>query len=123
MIENPHASVLMLLPDPGLTAKNEALLAEKLAKLKAEMSAAEVQEIIDRTLQLRAYQSEPTPQEIMELIPMLSISDLKKTSDPLINSEKPAGDIRRLYHEIETNGINYVRFMFDIRTASCRYSH
>ena len=31
------------------------------------------QEIIDRTLQLRAYQSEPTPQEIMELIPMLSI--------------------------------------------------
>ena len=115
MIENPHASVLMLLPDPGLTAKNEALLAEKLAKLKAEMSAAEVQEIIDRTLQLRSYQSEPTPQEIMEMIPMLSISDLKKTSDPLINIEKPAGDIRRLYHEIETNGINYVRFMFDIR--------
>ena len=115
MIENPHASILMLLPDPGLTAKNEAVLAEKLAKLKEEMPAEDIQKIIDQTKQLRVYQSEPTPPEIMEMIPMLSISDLKKTAEPLVWSERPAADVKRLHHDIETNGINYLRLMFDIR--------
>ncbi len=114
MLNNAHASVMMLLPQAGLTAKNEAALADKLAALKAAMTEEEIGQIVDATHQLRRYQSEPTPPEIMQMIPMLTIDDLKKHPDPLDNHEMQIGDMKCLHHPIETNGIDYVRLLFDV---------
>ena len=68
MLNNTHASVLMLLPEPGLAMKNEAQLANRLAAIKTSMTEEEAARVIEGTHQLRRYQSEPTPQKILEMI-------------------------------------------------------
>lgn len=40
---------------------------------------------------------------------------MKKEAMPYVNEEKKVGDTVLLYHDIYTNGIGYLRFMFDLR--------
>ncbi len=115
MLDNDHASVLVLKPERGLATKNEEALAEKLEAYKAGLSEEEIQQLIEDTKALRAYQAEPSPKEVIEMIPLLSIDDIKKEAEPLINEAIETEHTFMLYHDIETNGIDYVQLIFDIR--------
>ena len=115
LIHNTHKSVVVVKPVKGLTGRKEKALAETLAKKKAAMSREEVERIVRETEELRLYQEEPSSKEDLEKIPLLSRADMKKEAMPYINEEKKVGDTVLLYHDIYTNGIGYLRFMFDLR--------
>ncbi|MCH5253657.1 MAG: insulinase family protein, partial [Lachnospiraceae bacterium] len=51
----------------------------------------------------------------LEKIPLLTRADMKKEAEAYVNEEKKVGDTVLLYHDIFTNGIGYLRFMFDLR--------
>ncbi len=115
LINNTHKSIVVVKPVKGLTGRKEKALADELAKKKASMSREEIERIVRETEELRQYQEEPSPKEDLEKIPLLSRADMKKEAAPYINEEKKAGDTVLLYHDIYTNGIGYLRFMFDLR--------
>ena len=115
LLHNTHKSVVVVRPVKGLTGQKEKALADELAKKKASMSREEIERIVRETEELRRYQEEPSPKEDLEKIPLLSRADMKKEAAPYINEEKKVGDTVLLYHEIYTNGIGYLRFMFDLR--------
>ncbi len=117
LIRNTHKSVVVVRPVKGLTGKKEKELADKLAGIKSAMSMEEIQTIVEETAALKKYQEEPSRKEDLEKIPLLTRADMRKEATAYINEEKNVGGTVLLYHDIFTNGIGYLRFMFDLKNV------
>ena len=115
LIHNTHKSVVVVKPVKGLTGIREKQLAKELAKKKASMSAEEIERVVEETAALKRYQEEPSRREDLEKIPLLAREDMKREAVPYCNEEKKVDDTVLLYHDVFTNGIGYLRFMFDLR--------
>lgn len=115
LLRNTHKSLVTVKPVKGLTGKKERKLAEALAAKKAQMSDAQIRQIVKETVELKEYQEEPSPKEDLEKIPLLTRADMRKEATAYRNTEKKVGDTVLLHHDVFTNGIGYLRFMFDLR--------
>ena len=115
LIHNPHASVVVIEPERGLNAKRDEALAEKLAAYKESLNKDEIKQLIEDTKHLKQYQEESSPKEDLEKIPMLKREDMKREAAPLYNKIKKCGDTTIVHHEMFSNGIDYLRILFDIR--------
>ena len=115
LLRNTHKSLVTVKPVKGLTGKKEQKLAEALATKKAQMSDAQIRQIVKETAELKEYQEEPSPKEDLEKIPLLTRADMRKEATAYRNTEKKVGDTVLLHHDVFTNGIGYLRFMFDLR--------
>ena len=118
MLDNTHVSIVMIEPECGLNAKKEKKLEEQLAAYKASLSADEIKALIEDTANLKQYQEEPSPKEDLEKIPMLKRSDMKKEASPFINEVRDCDGTTVLFHEMFTNRINYLDFLFDVTDLS-----
>ena len=118
LLDNTHGSVVMICPKKGLTAKKDKELSEKLQDYKNSLSEEQVEKLIKNTKELREYQEEPTPEDVLEKIPVLKVSDISEEIAPVYNEELKAGKVPFIYHEIETNGIGYLDVLFDLRTLT-----
>ncbi len=114
LLENTHKSIVVVRPVKGLTGKRERALAESLAAKKAAMSRGEIAGIVKETEALADYQDAPDRPEDLEKIPLLERTDIGKKARPFCNEERKVGDTTLLYHDIFTNGIGYLRFLFDL---------
>ena len=115
LLKNNHRTIVVVEPAKGLTGKKDKALEEKLAQKKAELTKEQLEEIVAQTKALKQYQEEPSSKEDLEKIPLLTRADMKKEAEKYVNEEKKAGSTVLLYHDIFTNGIGYLRFMFDLR--------
>ncbi len=115
LLDNAHKSILVLAPSKGMTARKDAALQKKLQEWKKALGREELEEIVRQTRELVAYQEEPNSKEDLARIPLLEREDIKKEAEPYINEEHKTSDgTLVLEHDIYTNGIAYLRFMFDI---------
>ena len=113
LLDNPHASVLILKPKKGLTAAKEKKTAEKLAALKESLSEEEIEQMVEDTKALAAYQEETDPPEALACIPLLSRQDLKREGDHYKNEEQDVTGFPLIFHEYGTNGIGYFNLFFN----------
>ena len=95
---------------------------DRLAAIKASLSEDELQNIIDKTTELKKFQATDDSQEARATIPQLELSDLTKevVEYPIAISknEKDTG-VTVLRHELSsTSGIAYVGFGVDISALS-----
>lgn len=118
LIENTHKSIIVLNPEHGLNEKREEKVKEKLAAYKASLSKEEIQKLVEDTKALKQYQEEPTSKEDLLKIPLLSIEDIEKKAQPLINQEEEIEGVKVLHHNLFTNGIAYVNLAFRMNTIS-----
>ena len=117
-LNNPHSSILSLVPKKGLTALRDAETAKKLEELKAGLSKEEVEKMVEETKALAAFQEAPDSKEAIETIPLLDRSDLKREIEPTKNEERTVNNIPVVFHDYFTNGIAYISLLFDSnRTA------
>lgn len=114
LLNNPHRTVVVLSPEKGLTTKKDEELRASLEKYKNTLSEEALDAIIKETRELERYQEEPSPREALLKIPLLTREDIKKEAEDYVNEERYAGDTLVLFHDIFTNGIGYLRFVFDI---------
>ncbi|MCR5790396.1 MAG: insulinase family protein, partial [Lachnospiraceae bacterium] len=114
LLKNSHASIVILRPEKGLTAKNERKLQEKLQAYQDSLSKEELQKIVTDTAALLAYQEEEDSPEAMASIPLLQISDIRKEAKPIIYEEDETAGVKLLTHKIFTNGIGYLTLSFDM---------
>ena len=112
LLENPHGSLVIIRPKRGLTAEQDEALKKKLAAYKESLTAEERTGIVESTRHLKEYQSEPSPQEELEKIPLLEREDIGKEAMPFQNEELTAGEAKLVYHDLFTNGIGYVSLIF-----------
>ncbi len=115
LLDNSFSSVVLLKPEKGLTAKKEAVAAEKLKNYKNSLSAEEIEKLISDTKALKDYQDEPSTEEELSTIPVLQISDIEKKAEGFMNEEVEDSGIKYLFHDYFTNGIVYLSFVFNLK--------
>ncbi len=118
LLDNAHRTVVVLEPQKGLTEKKEEELAKKLADYKASLSEEEIERIVKETQELKEYQETPDDPENLKKIPLLKLSDLKKEAEKFVYEERNCDGVKILFHDIFTNGIDYLTFVFDLKNLS-----
>ncbi len=113
LLDNPFEAFLAVSPKKNLTAMEEEKVAKKLAVYKASLSEEELLQLIEQTRALREYQETPSPQEALEMIPMLRREDISKEPEEIIWEKKSAHGVKVIHHEMFTSGIGYLKVMFD----------
>ena len=113
LLSKKNGAVITLKPVAGLNSKYEKEQEEKLAKIKSQMSEQEIEDLVKETKHLKQYQEEPSSKEDLEKIPMLKRSDISPNAMPFKNEKVVVEDVPVIYHDYETNGIDYIDFMFD----------
>ncbi len=118
MIDNSHASMVIIEPERGLNVKNEQELVRRLSEYKNSLNENEIQALISDTENLKKYQEEPSSREDIEKIPMLKRTDMRKEALPLQLLQKESKGTKILHTELFSNGILYLNLMFDVRTVT-----
>lgn len=113
LLSNPFSSCIVVAPEKGLVEKKEEALRDSLRSYKKTLSTEEIQELIESTAALKAYQDEPSPAEELSKIPMLRREDIEKKVRPIENREAVFGGEKAVVHEMFSNGIIYLRMLFD----------
>ncbi|MCR4909188.1 MAG: insulinase family protein [Lachnospiraceae bacterium] len=113
ILDNTHASILVMKPVRGLTAAKDKAVAEKLAEMKKSLSEEELKKLAEDTKHLREYQEEPSSEEALKTIPTLEIKDIEKKAEPYTNEEHHLGDTTFLFHDVFTNGIAYLTLLLE----------
>ena len=112
ILTNTHKTIVTGVPKKGLNKENEAELAKQLQAYKRSLSEEQINQMVKDTEELQAYQSEPSPQEDLEKIPLLQLSDIDKKAFHIKNREWQAEGIPVVQQDIFTNGIAYISYYF-----------
>lgn len=113
LLDNTHGSSVTVKPKLGLGNEREEALAKELSDYKASLSDEEIKKLIEDTEHLKKYQEEPSSDEDLRKLPMLTRADMKKNAMPFSNIEDELLDVKVVRHDIESNGIDYISFLFD----------
>lgn len=114
LLDNLHKVYHTMVPARGMTEEKEAALAKKLAAYKAGLSDEEIEKLAADAKALRRYQEAEDTEEAIATLPKLRLSDMNKDAEKLYNEELDINGVKVIKHDVSTNGISYIRFMFDI---------
>ena len=109
---------MILQPEPGLTEQKDRAVREKLKAYKESLTKEELEALIRQTENLRKFQETPSTQEELEKIPMLAREDIGKEARKFSNTSLAWEGIPVLHHDLFTNGIAYLDFLFEIKRIS-----
>ncbi len=114
ILENNHKSFVTVLPKKGINKANEEKLAKEMSVLKASLSEDDIKKLVEDTANLKKYQSEPSPAEDIEKIPMLQLEDIEKKARKFSYKEYKQDGLTLVDTDRFSNGISYLSFNFDI---------
>lgn len=118
LLNNNHRTLVRLNPVKGLTAKRDRELAAQLNEIKKSLTGNELQEIIKQCDKLKAWQEKENSPEDLAKIPLLTREDIGKEANKFCNDLRDYNGTKILYHPIFTNGIAYIRLLFDLKDIS-----
>lgn len=121
LVQNTFGMIFVMKPKKGLDKENDAAEKQKLADYKASLAENELEQVVSDTKELKLYQETPSPAEDMEKVPLLNISDIRKEIHPLKNREDSIYGMPLISHDIFTNGIGYLEFIFDINDLDAEF--
>lgn len=114
LIQNPHRSVLIMVPDPALKQRLDDEEHQRLAQERATWDAPRVEETISNTAALRKRQATPDSPEVLKCLPGLARADLPPKNKTLPIEATARGKTPVLFHELFTQGITYVDVGFNL---------
>lgn len=120
-LDSEHMTVLTLKPKKGLNIEKEEALDKQLQEYKASLSKEEIDALVEQTKALKAYQDAPSTKEALESIPLLTREDIKKEVEPIFNEIREEDGVKVLFHDLPTNGIAYLQFLFDEQGLPAEY--
>jgi Zn-dependent M16 (insulinase) family peptidase len=117
-LDNPHRVESVLIPDIQYSKKQEQAVLKKLAHLKSKLKDKQKAKIVEDALQLQAEQSKGDEIEKINLLPCLKLSDIKKKATQYPLNKKSIEGVPVYYFKTPTNGISYIKVLFDINDLS-----
>lgn len=121
LLNNNHCSLVVLAPEVGLTRAKEDKVEKVLADYKATLSDKELEELVAQTAALKQYQEEPSSQEELETIPMLTLEDIQKETQPLYIDKRAVLGVPFVHSNVFSNKINYISMLFDCKMVPEKY--
>ncbi len=116
-IKNQHKVLLTMTPSADLEAREEKKLADKLAQIKRGMTKEDLARVMAEEQELKIRQQTPDTAEALAKIPLLKLSDIKKTCEHFPLEERRAAGAKVLFSDVDTNGICYLNLYFDALTV------
>jgi Zn-dependent M16 (insulinase) family peptidase len=116
-LDNPHALLLSLQPKPGMEKEINAQTAHELAAYKSTLSDPDLENLINETQELIAYQQKEDTPEALATIPSLSIEDINPKAQYYKIQKKQVQKVPVLYYNAFTNDVVYVRYLYDARVV------
>lgn len=110
-LQNESQALVILTPDAGLAARQEADEKARIEKIQAASSPAERSEICRITGELKAAQSAEDSPEAAASIPNVHVRDLPLKNRVIPRSVETAGGVTRVSHELPTRGIAYATLL------------
>lgn len=120
-LDNNFALLTLMKPEPGLEKKRSEQIKKELAEYKASLSEEELNELIENTKELKAYQEKEDSPEKVAMVPMLELSDIDKEAEFYKIEEKTVDNTDVLLYEDFTNNILYTKLYFDLRALPQEY--
>lgn len=114
ILQNNHKSIVIVKPQKNLVEEEDEKLRNELSTYKETLTKEQIGDLISKTKELREYQESEDDIELLKCIPVLQREDIKKETDSLYNELRNIQENKSLYHNIATNGIDYVRLLFPI---------
>ena len=115
LLDNPHRVRLTMMPDKTLSVRRARAEAERLAVLKAGMSAAELCRAIDTAATLQARQlAEPNP----EVLPKVTVADVPPELKIARGESVRIGAMPGAWYAQSTNGMVYQQIVVDLPDLS-----
>ncbi|MDN4090796.1 insulinase family protein [Paenibacillus polymyxa] len=114
LMNNSHTSVVVLKPRRGLGLEQEEALKARTREYQQKLNDHEIQHLLEQTAALKAYQSIPSTKEQLDTIPMLSRDEIATYTSHITQHERIVDDTLVLHQELYTNGIGYLRVLFDL---------
>ncbi|MCW9012443.1 MAG: insulinase family protein [Gammaproteobacteria bacterium] len=111
LLENQHRVCLTMKPDAELNKRKEQAEAERLAAVKAKLSDAEKQHIIDQAAALQARQNE---QDDPDVLPRVGLDDVPAAMNIPTGSLINIGNAQTSIYEQGTNGLIYQQVVIDL---------
>ncbi len=121
LLNNPHKTILTLVPKKGLQSERDEALVKKLAAYKASLTDEQLEKIIQDTAALKAYQEEEDSPENLRKLPKLSKSDLRREVRKAMSEEMVLDGYKTIFHEYATGGITYAQILFDYTGIPVKY--
>ena len=118
ILKNDKKVILTAVPKKGMVQAKEKELSDKLARYKESLSADEIKEIVKHTKELKAFQDAEEDPENLKCLPTLGIEDIKKEAAPIYNDVEIKDGIQIVSHDIFTNKIVYLQYLFNISDIS-----
>ena len=124
ILDNPHASLIILAPKKGLQQERDRRTAEKLAAYKASLTDEELERLVEETRALKVYQENADSPEVLACLPMLKREDIGKKARELCNIvgkpyEEPHEGVNPdiVFHRAQSNGIGYMDLLWDVHNV------
>lgn len=111
LINNQHRVRLIMTPDTGLAASEEAAEAETLKKYDAQFDDHRRQEIARLAEQLEERQS---IEDDAELLPRVTLEDVPATLKFPVGESSPVGGMPAVWYNTGTNGMVYQQLVSDL---------
>ena len=118
ILDNPHKVLLTLVPSRTKAKENATALEKRLGAYQDTLTKEQLEEIRRHANELKEYQAMEDSPEALATIPRLGRSDLKREAEPFRNRKGALKvgeqDIPLWQHDYFTNGVSYLRVLFDI---------
>ncbi|MBR7890212.1 insulinase family protein [Marinomonas sp. A79] len=110
LVSNAHRVTLTLSPDDALEARRNQAEKDRLSQIKAALSDADKQRIIERSAALKVRQSQV---DDMSILPKVGLEDVPARL-PEYDCEKVSGDLPVTFYPQGTNGLVYQQLVIDL---------
>ena len=111
LLQNSHRVRLVMKPDTSLSQAKEQAEAEKLANIKAGLSDAEKQQIVEQAAALQARQNEV---DDISILPKVGLEDVPANMQIPTGTSQSNDDIQTAFYEQGTNGLIYQQVIVEL---------
>mmetsp|Transcript_15906 Transcript_15906/g.20899 ORF Transcript_15906/g.20899 Transcript_15906/m.20899 type:complete len:1105 (+) Transcript_15906:153-3467(+) len=120
LLQNNHRLTLEMKPSTTMEKDDAELEKTKLKRIKESMSKEELNDIVERTQQLKQFQEQEDDPEVLAKIPRVGLDDIERSVKviPLEVWENMSDSVKVVTHDLQTNGILYADVAFNMHALS-----
>ncbi len=114
LLENSHRLTSVLSPDPGMQAKLDAALDERMKTTRARLTDEQVQQISADAAELERLNGQPNSPADLAKLPQLQVHELPEKPKHIPTTIEKIHDVALLRNDVFSNGVNYLVLNFDL---------
>jgi Zn-dependent M16 (insulinase) family peptidase len=116
LLENNHRLTFVLKPDKQWQARNDAVFASRIKKLRDQLTDEQLKKIAPEAAELEQISGTPNSPQALATLPQLQVKELPRKPKHIPTTiEKLNGGVNLLRNDVFSNGVNYLYLDFNLK--------